>query len=141
MRCLQNLLLAYGGLLAMSPRLKCSLLYEFSFDLLGPESRLWMELRPSEPERLMAPDIFPVRVHRLKTTCIKFKPNVSDRDIRAVEARSLRLSSPAATQGCTLGRNSWQRQFMNEVEDRDMRVDFMAVHYYSNNGNVTESRN
>jgi hypothetical protein len=58
-----------------------------------------------------------------------------------LEARGLRLSSPATTQDGTLGRNSWQRRFMNEVEVRGMRVDFMALHYYSDNGNVTEFRN
>ncbi|WP_415232899.1 glycosyl hydrolase [Pseudophaeobacter arcticus] len=59
----------------------------------------------------------------------------------ALEARGLRLSSPVTTQGGTLGANSWQRQFMNEVQARGLRVDFMAVHYYSTNGNVNEFRN
>jgi hypothetical protein len=53
-----------------------------------------------------------------------------------LEARGLRLGSPATTQGATLGRNSWQRRFMNEVKARNLRVDFMAVHYYSSNGDV-----
>ncbi len=58
-----------------------------------------------------------------------------------LEARGLRLSSPATTRGGTLGRNSWQRRFMNEAEARGLRVDFMAVHYYSTNGDVNEFRN
>ncbi|WP_026758707.1 glycosyl hydrolase [Sediminimonas qiaohouensis] len=58
-----------------------------------------------------------------------------------LEAHGLRLGSPATTQRGTLGRNSWQRRFMTEVERRGMRVDFMAVHYYSNNGDVDAFRN
>ena len=58
-----------------------------------------------------------------------------------LEARGLRLGSPATMQSATLGRNSWQRRFMNEVERRGLRVDFMAVHYYSTTGNVNEFRN
>lgn len=58
-----------------------------------------------------------------------------------LEARGLRLGSPATTQSGTLGRNSWQRRFMTEVERRGLRVDFMAVHYYSTNGSVAEFRN
>jgi len=57
-----------------------------------------------------------------------------------LERRGLRLGSPATTQGQTLGRNSWQRKFMNEVEAKGLRVDFMAVHYYSNTGDVGEFR-
>ncbi|WP_237060066.1 glycosyl hydrolase [Loktanella sp. M215] len=45
------------------------------------------------------------------------------------------------TQDGTLGANSWQRQFMNQVQARGLRVDFIAVHYYSTNGNVSEFRN
>ncbi len=58
-----------------------------------------------------------------------------------LEKRGLRLGSPATTRGGTLGRNSWQRQFMNQVEAKGLRVDFMAVHYYSKNGDVNEFRN
>ncbi|MEX5600831.1 glycosyl hydrolase [Pseudophaeobacter sp. C1-32P7] len=57
-----------------------------------------------------------------------------------LEQRGLRLGSPATTQGGTLGKNSWQRRFMNQVEARGLRVDFMAVHYYSTNGSVREFR-
>lgn len=58
-----------------------------------------------------------------------------------LEAHGLRLGSPATLQSATLGGNSWQRRFMNEVERRGLRVDFMAVHYYSTNGSVNEFRN
>ena len=55
-----------------------------------------------------------------------------------LEARGLRLGSPATLQSGTLGANSWQRRFMTEVERRGLRVDFMAVHYYYKTGNVRE---
>ena len=55
-----------------------------------------------------------------------------------LERRGLRLGSPATTQGQTLGPNSWQRQFMTQVEAKGLRVDFMAVHYYSTTGDVRE---
>ncbi len=58
-----------------------------------------------------------------------------------LEARGLRLGSPATTREGTLGHNSWQRRFMNEVARRGLRVDFMAVHYYSKTGDVAEFRN
>lgn len=58
-----------------------------------------------------------------------------------LEATGLRLGSPATTQAGTLGPNSWQRRFMTEVERRGLRVDFMAVHYYSTNGDVNAFRN
>lgn len=58
-----------------------------------------------------------------------------------LQAHRLRLGSPATTQDGTLGRSSWQRRFMNEVEKRGLRVDFMAVHYYSKNGDVRAFRN
>ena len=57
-----------------------------------------------------------------------------------LEARGLRLGSPATTQGETFGRGSWQRRFMTEAERRGLRVDFMAVHYYSTTGNVAAFR-
>ncbi|MBY6199756.1 glycoside hydrolase family protein [Maritalea mobilis] len=58
-----------------------------------------------------------------------------------LEATGLRLGSPATTREGTLGRGSWQSRFMAEVERRGLRVDFMAVHYYSTNGSVDEFRN
>lgn len=57
-----------------------------------------------------------------------------------LEAYGLRLGSPATQQHNTLGRGSWQRRFMNEVERRGLRVDFMAVHYYSRDGDVAAFR-
>lgn len=57
-----------------------------------------------------------------------------------LERHGLRLGSPATTMGQTLGPHSWQRRFMNEVEARGLRVDFMAVHYYSTDGNVAAFR-
>jgi hypothetical protein len=57
-----------------------------------------------------------------------------------LERHGLRLGSPATTQGQTIGRNSWQRRFMDQVEQKGLRVDFMAVHYYSNTGSVPEFR-
>lgn len=57
-----------------------------------------------------------------------------------LEARGLRLSSPATTMGQTLGKDSWQGRFMAEVEARGLRVDFMAVHYYSTDGDVEAFR-
>ncbi|SIS94983.1 Glycosyl hydrolase catalytic core [Roseivivax lentus] len=58
-----------------------------------------------------------------------------------LEARGLRLGSPATTQFGTLGPDSWQGRFMREVERRGLRVDFMAVHYYSPDGDVRAFRN
>jgi hypothetical protein len=58
-----------------------------------------------------------------------------------LEAHGLRLGSPATTQSGTLGRNSWLGRFMAEAERRDLRVDFMAVHYYSSDGDVNAFRN
>ena len=58
-----------------------------------------------------------------------------------LERHGLRLGSPATTMGQTLGKNSWQRRFMDQVEARGLRVDFMAVHYYSKDGSVVAFRN
>lgn len=57
-----------------------------------------------------------------------------------LEGRGLRLGSPATTQDGTIGSGTWQRRFMTEVERRGLRVDFMAVHYYSKTGNVAAFR-
>ena len=57
-----------------------------------------------------------------------------------LEARGLRLGSPATTQSGTLGPNSWLGRFMAEAERRELRVDFMAVHYYSRDGDVAAFR-
>jgi len=53
-----------------------------------------------------------------------------------LEAYGLRLGSPATTDGQTLGRNSWLGRFMAQADARGLRVDFVAVHYYSANGDV-----
>lgn len=58
-----------------------------------------------------------------------------------LERHGLRLGSPATTQHQTLGPNSWQRRFMDAVEAKGLRVDFMAVHFYSTNGDVRAFRN
>lgn len=58
-----------------------------------------------------------------------------------LERRGLRLGSPATTQFGTLGRTSWLGRFMAEADRRNLRVDFMAVHYYSPDGNVDRFRN
>lgn len=58
-----------------------------------------------------------------------------------LEARGLRLGSPATTQDNTLGAGSWLRRFMTETERRGLRVDFIAVHYYSETGDPEEFRN
>ncbi|MGR3758809.1 glycosyl hydrolase [Roseobacteraceae bacterium NS-SX3] len=50
----------------------------------------------------------------------------------------LRLGSPATTQEGTLGKGSWLRRFMDQAEAKGLRVDFIAVHYYSKTGNVAE---
>ncbi|MEW2911736.1 glycosyl hydrolase [Leisingera sp. JC11] len=55
-----------------------------------------------------------------------------------LERHGLRLGSPATTQSGTLGTNSWLRRFMDQAEAKGLRVDFMAVHYYSADGNVKE---
>jgi hypothetical protein len=57
-----------------------------------------------------------------------------------LEARGLRLGSPATTRDGTLGPGSWQHRFMAEVTRRGLRVDFMAVHYYSTDGDVNAFR-
>lgn len=53
-----------------------------------------------------------------------------------LQAYGLRLGSPSTTREGTLGANSWQRRFITGAEARGLRVDFMAVHYYSENGDV-----
>lgn len=51
-------------------------------------------------------------------------------------ATGLRLSSPAPTNQNALGDNSWLGQFMSGVEERGYSVDFIAVHYYSENADI-----
>ncbi len=47
-----------------------------------------------------------------------------------------RLGSPAPTQGEVLGEQSWLGRFMAGAEAAGHRVDFIAVHYYSGDGDV-----
>lgn len=51
-------------------------------------------------------------------------------------ATGARLGSPATTTSGTLGANSWLGKFMAQAEAADLRVDFVAVHYYSTNKSV-----
>ncbi|MEX0301828.1 MAG: glycosyl hydrolase [Leisingera sp.] len=55
-----------------------------------------------------------------------------------LERHGLRLGSPATTQSGTLGSGSWLHRFMDQADAKGLRVDFIAVHYYSTNGNVAE---
>ncbi|RAP41731.1 hypothetical protein BYZ73_09015 [Rhodovulum viride] len=56
----------------------------------------------------------------------------------ALEATGLRLGSPAASQDQTLGGDSWLGRFVAGAEARGQTVDFIAVHYYSDSGDVAE---
>ncbi|WP_255377922.1 glycosyl hydrolase [Rhodovulum sp. MB263] len=56
------------------------------------------------------------------------------------QGAGLRIGSPATTQAGTLGPGSWQRRFMTEAGRRGFRIDFMAVHYYSTDGDVVAFR-
>ena len=55
-------------------------------------------------------------------------------------ATGARLGSPATTTPGTLGRGSWLARFMKRVEAEDLRVDFIAVHYYSNKPSTADFR-
>jgi hypothetical protein len=55
-----------------------------------------------------------------------------------LQATGMRLGSPAATQDQTLGSGSWLGRFMAGAEAQGLRVDFVAVHYYSKTGSVAE---
>ena len=48
-----------------------------------------------------------------------------------LEATGARLGSPATTTPQTLGAGAWLTRFMAGAEAADLRVDFVAVHYYS----------
>ena len=52
-----------------------------------------------------------------------------------------RLGSPATTISGTLGENSWLGQFMAQADAADLRVDFVAVHYYTTNKDVKAFEN
>lgn len=51
-------------------------------------------------------------------------------------ATGARLGSPATTTAGTLGEKSWLGQFMKQADAADLRVDFIAVHYYTTNKDV-----
>lgn len=51
-----------------------------------------------------------------------------------------RLGSPATTKPGTLGSGSWLARFMAEAEKRSYRIDFVAVHYYSDQADVCRFR-
>jgi hypothetical protein len=57
-----------------------------------------------------------------------------------LESTGLRLGSPACGPNGTLGADSWLGRFMAGVEERGLRVDFVAVHFYSETGSVEEFR-
>lgn len=48
-----------------------------------------------------------------------------------LEATGARLGSPATTTPQTLGAGAWLPRFMAGAEAADLRVDFVAVHYYT----------
>lgn len=49
----------------------------------------------------------------------------------ALEATGLRLSSPAVVNNDALDRHGWLGTFMRKAKRRGLRVDFIAVHWYS----------
>nr|WP_246748581.1 glycosyl hydrolase [Rhizobium setariae] len=51
------------------------------------------------------------------------------------------LGSPATTQDETLGATSWLGKFMSKAEARGYDVDFVTVHYYSDDGNLGDFKN
>lgn len=51
---------------------------------------------------------------------------------------NLALGSPACTMSQTLGDDSWLGRFMNKADRRGYDVDFVAVHYYSDDGNIAD---
>jgi hypothetical protein len=62
------------------------------------------------------------------------------RSWRLLEATDLLLSAPATSQYDTLGPKSWLGRFMARAEQRDMQVDFIQVHYYSDDADVRAFR-
>ena len=75
------------------------------------------------------------------------EPNKSDQANMTVQqaidlwpqmmATGKRLGSPATTTGGTLGEDSWLDRFMEQASAKNYRVDFIAVHYYSDNPDVS----
>ncbi|MDX3975768.1 glycosyl hydrolase [Shinella sp.] len=50
----------------------------------------------------------------------------------------LELGSPACTTDQTLGKDSWLGKFMNLAEKKGYEIDFVAVHYYSENPSIAD---
>ena len=55
-------------------------------------------------------------------------------------ATEVRLGSPATTTSHTLGERSWLEGFMSRAETESLRVDFIAVHYYTKSRSVAAFR-
>jgi hypothetical protein len=53
----------------------------------------------------------------------------------------LDLGSPACTTDETLGKNSWLGKFMTLAEKKGYEVDFVAVHYYTENPSIADFKN
>lgn len=53
-----------------------------------------------------------------------------------LEATGMRLGSPAPSQQEALGDNSWLGRFMAKAEEESLRVDFIQLHYYSDDKDV-----
>jgi len=51
-------------------------------------------------------------------------------------ATGMRLGSPAPSTAGALGKDSWLGRFMAQAEAKGLRVDFIAVHYYSTDRDV-----
>jgi hypothetical protein len=50
----------------------------------------------------------------------------------------LELGSPACMTDQTMGKNSWLGKFMDQIEKKGYEVDFVAVHYYTENPSIAE---
>jgi hypothetical protein len=53
----------------------------------------------------------------------------------------LEIGSPACTVNQTLGPASWLGRFMERADEKNYDVDFMAVHYYTDNPSISDFRN
>jgi hypothetical protein len=53
-------------------------------------------------------------------------------------ASGLRVGSPATQRHNTMGSGAWQTKFMTKARSLGLRVDFMAVHFYSTTASVSE---
>ncbi|WP_158547364.1 glycosyl hydrolase [Rhodovulum sp. 12E13] len=94
-------------------------------------------------------DVTPETIERLTgvDTILGFNEpdHVDQSDMTVDEALALwpelmttgaRLGSPSPTQYEVLGEDSWLGRFMEGADAAGYRVDFIAVHYYSDNGDV-----